>query len=191
MRTLILLLLALGVEPVVAAEVYRWTDENGVVHFSDRPMEGAEVIRLPEAQTFSAPAPQRRTQRSDAGNQQPDQQGGAEYAQLSIIRPLSDQVLRNTGGIVEVIVNLEPALKRGHRLQIVLDGEPVETLTAGRTKTQLREVFRGQHTLIAEVRDSAGGVVDTSEAVKFTVQQTSIQNPSNPLAPSVPTPTPR
>lgn len=37
------LLLAL---PVSANEIYRWVDDNGVVHFTDRPREGAERLTI-------------------------------------------------------------------------------------------------------------------------------------------------
>jgi len=37
------LLLAL---PVSANEIYRWVDDNGVVHFTDRPREGAERLTV-------------------------------------------------------------------------------------------------------------------------------------------------
>ncbi len=52
------LLLAL---PVSANEIYRWVDENGVVHYTDRPREGAERLTIrtaspsTPARTVSAP----------------------------------------------------------------------------------------------------------------------------------------
>ena len=47
------------------AEVFRWVDEDGVVHFSDRPHEGAETVELPKAQTFPAPASSRQRQTTE------------------------------------------------------------------------------------------------------------------------------
>jgi len=48
------LVLAAGLASVsvLANEIYRWTDENGVVHFGDRPPEGqqAHAIQVPESQ---------------------------------------------------------------------------------------------------------------------------------------------
>jgi hypothetical protein len=48
------LVLAAGMASVsvLANEIYRWTDENGVVHFGDRPPEGlqAQAIHVPESQ---------------------------------------------------------------------------------------------------------------------------------------------
>lgn len=39
------LLLALLAAPVLAKELYRWTDEKGVVHYSDKKPEGQEFER--------------------------------------------------------------------------------------------------------------------------------------------------
>ena len=36
---------------------YRWVDAQGVVHYSDTPQPGAQVIQLPSAQTYRAPPP--------------------------------------------------------------------------------------------------------------------------------------
>ena len=195
MRILICIVSGLFAASLASAEVYRWTDENGVVHFSDRPQEGAEVIEMPQAQTFEAPpVPQRRSRNNDSGSssrQNPDETDRQVYGQVSISSPAQDEVLRNTGGAVPVAVNTVPSLRRGHKLIIFLDGQPVETLTSGRSKTQLSEVFRGQHSLKAQVRAADDQVVGESDTVTFTVQQTSIQSPSNPLAPPVPTPLPR
>lgn len=190
-RLLILLLLLSGVVQVALAQVYRWTDEDGVVHFSDRPQPGAEEIDLPQPNTFSAPPTQQRSKSADAAEK--DQQDADQkiYRTVSFARPTQDEVLRNTGGVVDVSVNSVPSLRRGHRLIIFLDGQPVETLTSGRIQTQLTEVVRGQHSLKAEIRAADDQVVGESDTVTFTVKQTSIQNPSNSLAPTVPSPTPR
>lgn len=43
---------------VASAQVaYTWVDENGVVHFSDTPNQGAKTIALPNLEA-SAPAPE-------------------------------------------------------------------------------------------------------------------------------------
>ena len=43
----------------VANEVFKWTDENGVVHFGDRPPEGqkTQIIDIPQAHTRANPSP--------------------------------------------------------------------------------------------------------------------------------------
>lgn len=61
-----LLLLCLTVIGASAtAEVYKWTDANGNVHFGDRPPQrGAEAVPMPDAASTAAPAsPQERLER--------------------------------------------------------------------------------------------------------------------------------
>jgi hypothetical protein len=56
----ILVLLGLLVAPIATAgEAYVWTDDDGVVHYSDRPVPGASKIELAEPNTGQSPAPRR------------------------------------------------------------------------------------------------------------------------------------
>jgi len=56
MRTFLFTLMSvLACTVAVSATVYRWVDENGVVHFSDQPHENAEKVQLKAPQTYSAP----------------------------------------------------------------------------------------------------------------------------------------
>ena len=179
-RYVILLVAFFG---VVAAygEVFRWVDEDGVVHFSDRPVEGAETVELQEAQTFSAPPVNRPGRTADVDADSEAETGEEEgYSGLRITRPGQDEVLWNTGGIVDVQVDAEPSLQSGHSIQLFLDGQMVATLDGGQTSGQLTDVFRGTHALRAEIHDAAGNGLFRSVPVSFTVQQTSVQNPNNP-----------
>ena len=60
MRALALMLALIFALPA-AAEVYRWVDENGVVHYTDKPpAPGAEPAKLPKLQKMpSGQLPQR------------------------------------------------------------------------------------------------------------------------------------
>lgn len=44
MRTIIAILLAGCCGAAAAEEVYKWTDQNGRVHYGDRPKAGAQVV---------------------------------------------------------------------------------------------------------------------------------------------------
>ena len=184
MRIYILILLIASCA-ATGAEVFLWTDDKGVVHFSDRPQEGAEKVTITEAQTFSAPAPQRRSRDSGSSG---DEQDDFSYDSVNIVSPGSGEVLWNTGGGMKVSANTQPKLKRGHTQMVYLDGQVVASLTGNQRSAELTSIERGEHTLTTEVRNGAGDVVGTGNAVTFTVQQTSVQNPNNP---NVPVPTPR
>jgi len=185
----ILILLLLVVCSIAAADVvYRWVDENGQVNYSDRPHEDAEEVTLPDAQTFSTPVlPSRRSAnvQSSRDQQRRDDEADA-YRSVEIVSPTPNQVLWNTGGLLKVSVSVQPQLRRGDTVMIFLDGKMVEGLGGNKRDTELTEVYRGEHTLRAEVRSAGGSVVANGNAVTFTVMQTSIQNPNNPNAPSAP-----
>jgi hypothetical protein len=40
-----------GIAVAQTKTTYRWVDAQGVVHYSDTPQPGAQVIQLPSAQT--------------------------------------------------------------------------------------------------------------------------------------------
>ncbi len=50
-------------------------------------------------------------------------------------------------------------------------------------QVQLQDVFRGTHTLKAEVVNETGAVLIESQPTTFAVRQTSIANPSRPILP--------
>ena len=53
----ILVLLGLLMAAAAVADTWMWTDEEGVVHYSDRPYPGAERITIAEPNTSRSPAP--------------------------------------------------------------------------------------------------------------------------------------
>jgi len=92
----ILLIAGLMIGLAADAEVFRWVDENGQVNYSDRPHEGAEVIELVEAQTFSAPATSRRPPASSGSES--ESEPSFRYELLEITHPdQEDRRVRTTG----------------------------------------------------------------------------------------------
>ncbi len=176
-----LLLASLLSTAVLAQQAYTWTDESGVVHYSDRPFPGAATIDLRAAQGYSAPQPVRvtpePTDAAPAEEEAPEQ----PYTTFNVIRPVQQETLWNIGAVLDVEVDLQPGLQQGHRLGAYLDGQLID-VGARTTQFQLPDVFRGMHTLQAVVLDVDGDEVVRSLATSFMVQQTSIQNPANPLA---------
>jgi len=181
----ILLCMVIGIVAVAvsAQEVYRWVDEDGTVHFADRPQEGqgeAETVVLPKAQTFSAPASPAPRKSSAAATKGPDPASAFSYVELTILKPGPQESLWSTGGELEVNVSLNPELQPGHSVLIYLDDQMVDGKADGDLTFKLTEVYRGTHALHAEVRDGSGKRLIKSSAIEFTVHQTSTQNPNNP-----------
>jgi hypothetical protein len=160
-----------------AAEVYRWVDEDGVVHYSDQPHPGAEKLRIE-----SAPAPGTRLPANAVAERRGTEQAQDEqssdpsfsYQSLTISHPAAEETLWNIGATLSVTLELQPALRPGHRVRVYFDGEAREV---GGTQFTLDDVYRGVHILQAEVVDVNGYVMIRSQPNRFYVQQTTVVNP--------------
>ena len=165
----ILLLASLVAASTAVAEAYRWVDENGVVHYSDRPTEGAEEIVLPKANTTAVrrleqnvpdPAPEPRQERQPEG-----------YQSLTINSPSSEETLWNIGGELTVEIQVTPTLRPGHRMRLYFDGEGRDIAD---TTVQLQEVWRGEHNLQVEILSESGIPLIRSNPLRFYVQQSTV-----------------
>lgn len=171
------LCLALPAVALGGAEVYRWIDGEGQVHYSDRPSPGADRVILDVVPPSSSPvvagsSPGRTPSRS--GNER-----APGYEALTVQAPKQDETLWNIEGQLDVAVAPQPALQAGHRIQLLLDGQTAAELEPGLTRTRLSDVFRGQHTLTARIQDEFDTTLKQSDPVTFYVQQ-GIQQRTNP-----------
>jgi hypothetical protein len=169
---LVSVLIAAG---TVLAQAYRWVDDDGIVHYSDRPQEGAERIILPsDKQVTRRPAPKRVAAAAPqtTGNQQAaDQPGAFKYESLAVASPAAEETLWNIAGILNVTLDLQPALQGGHQVRVYFDGE--RQMVSG-TSFQIEEVWRGAHNIQAEVVDATGKLMIRSQPNRFYVQQSTV-----------------
>jgi len=174
MRILLLIVLGLLSSLALATEVYRWVDDQGQVHFSDRPLEGGEKVEIRPQIELGTPDVQPRARREASADSADE--AAARYQSLEIISPAQEEVLWNIEGQLDVSMRLQPRLQEGHSVELLLDGNPVEGMQRGSMQARLSEVFRGVHVLRASVRDRNGRLLIESQPRTFAVQQTSILN---------------
>lgn len=171
MRLFIAISIAFLAGPVLG-EAYRWVDEEGIVHYTDKPTAGAERIelpsdnRVPARRAVAAPA----TPTRDAGT------GQFKYERLEVASPAAEETLWNIEGVLNVTLNLRPGLQAGHRLRVYFDGNPQMVAD---TSFQLQEVWRGAHNLQAEVVDGTGKLMIRSAPNRFYVQQNTVIRNAN------------
>ncbi|MDH3746937.1 MAG: DUF4124 domain-containing protein [Gammaproteobacteria bacterium] len=165
----ILLLASLFAASTVMAEAYRWVDADGVVHYSDRPEEGAERIDLPESNIVRV---RRYAQPAEAANAAAEPAGEIRYESIAVAAPAAEETLWNIEGVLNVNIALSPALQPGHQLRVYFDGEQ---RTVSGTSFQIEEVHRGVHNLQAEVVDETGQLKIRSQPNRFYVQQNTIR----------------
>lgn len=175
----------LAATQVIAGPAWRWVDANGTVHYSDRPVPGAEQVNLPESsprapQTPGTPAAPPASAPATAAEAEAAavSEAPAAYTRLAIVSPSADETLWNLGGELTVTIDVAPALQNGHVLRLYYDGEPVVTGASSGTRLTVTDVYRGSHTVQAEIVDSRDMPVMRSLQVQFFVQQTSTQNPN-------------
>ncbi len=167
------------------AKLYRWVDDKGVTHFSDRPVPGATRVDVPAAQGFPSPSPPpaaRTTERPAAA---------PAYRRVEIVSPSNDEAFVNVDGPIDLTATLEPELAAGHRTWWVLDGSRIDDVAPEATAIT-RAFERGTHTAKLEVADERGRVVAESPTVTFHLRFNSIaQPPVGPgLRPAPPKPAP-
>jgi hypothetical protein len=170
-----LLLAVLVFGSATAADVYRWVDRDGVVHYSDQWQPGAEKVRIQETATYSG---------SRAAGSKPASTASAPpaatgYRSLTITSPAQEEVLWNIEGRLRVALQASPALRGTDRVRLYLDGSAQE-LAPGTSSAELTDVFRGVHTLKADVLDAAGKVLISSETTSFVVRQQTVSNQARP-----------
>ena len=161
------LLIFLSLVNTCVAQVYRWTDSNGVVHFSDRPHPGSQILNLPGSQPFSTPTA---TPPADTASPAVESDPEPEYTVVAITQPTQDATIRNNQGYVPIIINIEPELRAGDKLQILFDDKPIGAPQTGKLFA-LNEIDRGTHTIAVQVIDKDGNVLNLSDTITFYMQR--------------------
>lgn len=166
MRTLLILLLLIG--NTAHAEVYKRTNPDGSVEFTDVPSKQEEKpVPVNPMNTFKAPpAPALRS------TPKPKASEDKKYTAISITSPANEASIRNNAGNITVNVSLEPALQPGHKLVLLVDGtsKPASddaTKDDGSTpgNFELSNIDRGSHSLVAQVLNEEGETMISSTPV--------------------------
>lgn len=167
MRTLIPLLVALLLPAVAAAgdTIYRTTDEDGnVVYTNEPPSDDAEAVELDPLTTVPPGE-----EIPDEANSDDDSEGTSpRYQGLEVTYPPQDQTVRHNGGLVPFRIEIQPEgaeLAEGHKVEIVLDGEVRGS--ARSRQISVSAVNRGPHSAEARIVDSTGAVITQSQPTEF------------------------
>jgi hypothetical protein len=179
MRTTLFTLMCIASSVAAAGTVYKWVDENGVIHYSDQPHENAEKVQLKALQTYSAPKNLPAPGPSAPGTTGPL----VAYQSCVVSEPTNDQVYMNTSTITAGVV-VQPAVRPGDQVVVTLDGQRVPGVPAGGGQFTISPVDRGTHSLQLAVQDRTGRAICQSPSVTFHVHQPSILNPVNPVNPA-------
>lgn len=152
-----------------AAVVYKWTDKDGLIHYSDQAEPGAEKIVTSSGSNNGIGGAARGSSGSAAvpGKPPPNR---LDYAAFSVDSPSKDQVFFGDE-LVPVRLHLEPDLKPQQGLTWQLNGTPLDERDNA-LDFALQALARGTYTLTAVITDLVSGETERSE-VTFFVRQPS------------------
>lgn len=180
MRTALLLLAVLATPVLASQTVWKWVDDQGVTHFSDRPVPGATKVEISSSNRAEPQSGNGRTYTT------PSPTPEVRYQDFEITRPSEGEAFINAAGQVPVSIRLNPNLSAGHGMALYLDGRLVEGFPETATEYSLNQVPRGEHTLVARITDDNGREVKATSPVHFMVRQESIAHP--PVGPALKSP---
>ena len=161
----VLLLLAVAWS-AQAATVYRTVDEQGRVHFSDRPLSGGSPVSVPRPDVVpAAPA----VSSGPSASVQPG--APSAYRRFVIASPANESTIPpGYAGDIQVSVTVVPSLDKVHRVRLMLDGR-ISQSALHATVFMVSGVERGEHTLQAEMLDRQGRVLRRTPPVTVFVHR--------------------
>tara|TARA_R110001599_G_scaffold353459_1_gene592476 strand:+ start:183187 stop:183720 length:534 start_codon:yes stop_codon:yes gene_type:complete len=165
MRTLLLATLLL-LPLLGTAQIYKSTDDQGNVSYSDTPPASGPSEQVKLQETNSTPAPDM-VAPAASSNDSADEEEGAEYS-VSITSPANETTIPMGPGNFSISASVEPALSQGALLQLYVDGSPSGNPQSSNSWT-LTNVFRGAHDLKVAVVSNRNDPVAESEAVRVYV----------------------
>jgi len=172
-----ILLAALAAFAGQAAVVYKWTDSDGVVHYSDQSVPGAQKITTASSASAGGPAARPNAEPQSGGGLKPPSPG-LGYTIFAITSPTPDQTFFGDD-VIGVALALEPGLKVGHTVTWHLNGRQLDDQGGSATQFALPHLDRGTYAIAATVTDPQTGESLSTESVSFFVRQPSALSPQH------------
>lgn len=149
-----------------AAQIYKYTDAEGNMAYSDQPPDGvkAQPVELPPLNSIERqPSPVPPTDASSS------EQPSKAYELLELSNLPTSGALRANNGTFTVNVLIKPRLQGPHLFRLLLDDQPYGQ-PSNVPILQLVDIDRGEHSLAVQVIDGEN-IVQQSPTVTFTVQR--------------------
>jgi uncharacterized protein DUF4124 len=153
-----------------AAVIYKWTDADGVVHFSDQPVPGAEKIVTSSTTSNGIGGAAKGGSNTPASA--PGTPAAVAYSTFAIDSPTQEQVFFNDE-IIPVRLSLEPALRPNQSITWHLNGKQLDDQPPTAVSFALQSLGRGTYVIAATISDSVTGESKTSNSVTFYMRQPS------------------
>lgn len=185
MQRILFTLISLGCSVALATTVYKWVDENGVIHYSDQPHPNAQKLQVEGVQTYSSrSASVREPAESEPASTTPN-----PYKGCAIAQPLEQQNLPNAQSVF-IRVAADPVPRSGDRIYITMDGQGLNGGQPTGLAFNVTPIDRGSHSVSAQIRSPDGTILCQTPNVTFHVQQPNLFSPAATAQPGT-SPRPR
>ena len=154
-----------------ATVVYKWVDADGVVHYSDQEVPGAEKMIISPGSSNGIGGNTRSQGQPSAAKPLKNQR----FSLFAIESPAKEQVFFGDD-VVPVRLGLEPGLQPQQQITWSLNGSPLSDQGPTAVSFLLPAQPRGTYVLTATIRDAATGETQTTD-VTFYVRQPSDLDP--------------
>jgi hypothetical protein len=170
------LILLLTLPMAVSAQIYKTTDRQGNVVYTDKPSAADSQTEEIKLQTTNTAPPPPDIPRSAPTTAAP----GAEEAQqavyiIEIATPANETTIPMGPGNFLLSATVAPSLKEGEMLQLHMDGIPWGEPQIA-TSWGLSNVFRGAHDFTVSVLGADGAPLVSSAPVRVFIMRPSINN---------------
>lgn len=168
--------LSLAVCLPASAQIYRYTDAQGNVVFTDKLPPNANVEKVETGPVNSIPAaPVPKTSASNTPDSTDVTSGTSNpFAELRIVNVPDADAIRANNGNFTINVLMNPPLATSMELQLLVDGAPYGS-PSNSPSFEVQNLDRGEHQLAVQVI-SGGTILQTSEAVPVSVQRVHLGN---------------
>jgi len=170
MKTIITLLPLLLFTVASHAEIYKGTDAEGNVIYSDEELPNTTEIQVPEPTSIPMPKPEPKKTVEE------ETEDTVAYELFKILSPSKDETIRIASGDMPVSLSITPELdiEQGHRITVYIDG--TASLSTTKLNIQIPNVDRGSHSVRAEIKDNKNKVLIKSNTVTFHMKRHSTQH---------------
>ena len=170
-----MIVLALPLADLSAAEIYKVVDKDGNVTFTDqKPAEGAQPVDLPPLSVvetdIDVPEKPATAEAAEAEEAKPPtlRDLRREFSDFRIIQPANEETFWGTANTVTVSWGSSKPVPEGMNVTLFVNGKGQKVPASGSISLILD---RGEHKVYAELRDSANRSIVKTETVIFFVKQ--------------------
>lgn len=156
---------------VLAAPIYKTTDEFGNPVFSDKAGESAEEIKVKDPITFKSSlyTKQYKQVTDTLADKDKSKADNFKYQTLAIVSPINGAAIRDNAGNIELRFSVQPRVQQGHTIQLMMDGQ-VHSSVGSTGSVSLQNVDRGTHQFqLTATRTADGKVLQQGPATSITL----------------------